>query len=243
MWPASESEPSRGLRLSAALAVSLACHALALVAVRGWRPDARLGSPLVVTMLERGRGGGTDASGTEPPPAAMPVVPVPAPAPPPIVRRVAERPRAAAAPPPSREVTRAPSSDVASVVPSSAEVAVAGGEGGEPSTVGAGIRGGGTEGAGGADGLRTHCQHCPAPDYPSRARRQGWQGIVDVTLTITGDGTVDEAHVDRSSGYPALDEAALAVARTSRFTVFGDGGGLHGQLRYRFVLDETAARR
>jgi TonB family protein len=102
--------------------------------------------------------------------------------------------------------------------------------------------GGGTGGgSGGSDGLRAYCRECPAPEYPGRARRQGWQGSVDVALTIARDGSVADARVGRSSGYPTLDEVALAAARRSRFATASDG--LHGELRYRFVLDETAARR
>ncbi len=104
--------------------------------------------------------------------------------------------------------------------------------------------GGGTGGSGGgSDGLRAFCTRCPAPDYPSRARRQGWQGTVDVDLEIGGDGVVAAARVGRSSGYPSLDAVALDVARASRFTVPAGGDGLRGQLRYRFVLDATADRR
>jgi protein TonB len=95
----------------------------------------------------------------------------------------------------------------------------------------------------GSDGLRAFCARCPAPEYPSRARRQGWQGTVDVALAIGADGSVAEAHVERSSGHPALDDVALDVARQSRFAVPAGGDGLRGQLRYRFVLDATAARR
>jgi TonB family protein len=110
-----------------------------------------------------------------------------------------------------------------------------------PRGAGAG-NGGAGGGPPGGDGLRAFCRDCPAPTYPSRARRQGWQGTVDVALRIGGDGAVEGAEVGRSSGYPALDDCALAVARGSRFAVPEGGGGLRGELRYRFVLDETAQR-
>lgn len=98
-------------------------------------------------------------------------------------------------------------------------------------------------GAGAGDGLRAFCASCPTPEYPARARRQGWQGTVDVALAIGGDGAVVDARVRRSSGYPPLDEVALDVARRSRFTVPAAGGSLRGELRYRFVLDAAVARR
>ncbi len=106
-----------------------------------------------------------------------------------------------------------------------------------------GGHGRGTTDGAGSDGIRALCASCPAPEYPSRARRQGWQGTVDVALAIGGDGAVADARVERSSGFPALDEVALEVARQSRFAIPAGGVGLHGQLRYRFVLDATAARR
>ena len=120
--------------------------------------------------------------------------------------------------------------------------------GGASGGIGGGGAGRGTGGAGsgGSDGLRALCASCPAPEYPGRARRQGWQGTVDVELAIAPDGSVREARVGRSSGYPALDDVAVDVARRSRFTVPAGGegpGGLRGQLRYRFVLDATAASR
>jgi protein TonB len=102
-------------------------------------------------------------------------------------------------------------------------------------------RGGGA--GSGADGLRVFCATCPSPEYPSRARRQGWQGTVDVELAIAADGSVRDARVGRSSGYPSLDDVALDVARRSRFSVPSGDRELRGQLRYRFVLDATAASR
>ncbi|MCC6764572.1 MAG: energy transducer TonB [Deltaproteobacteria bacterium] len=159
------------------------------------------------------------------------------------------------APPAAREA--APSAADAALVATGLAAAALGpgaARGDDPAAPGgAGAAGGGSDrgsghGAGGGegergDGLRAFCASCPIPDYPPRARRQGWQGTVDVALAIGGDGSVTEARVGRSSGYPALDEVALGVARRSRFRVPGGGRELRGQLRYRFVLDASAARR
>lgn len=92
------------------------------------------------------------------------------------------------------------------------------------------------------DDLRAWCRDCPTPDYPARARRQGWQGTVDVQLRVGRDGAVEHAEVGRSSGFAVLDAAAVTVARRSRFWV-SSGEGLRGQLRYRFVLEEAQAHR
>ena len=91
--------------------------------------------------------------------------------------------------------------------------------------------------------LRARCSSCPVPEYPARARRQGWQGTVDVDLQVGRDGVVEQASVGRSSGYALLDHAAVSVARRSRFWLAGGAGGLRGQLRYRFVIEETRSRR
>ena len=57
----------------------------------------------------------------------------------------------------------------------------------------------------------------PPPDYPAMARSSGWQGVVLVRLTVEADGTVGEAALERSSGWPVLDEAAVAAARAWRY--------------------------
>ncbi len=252
----------RGLRPVAALAVSLACHASALLLLsRGWSWRGHERPPIVVTMLERGAeggaGGGDERAAAPPGPAAAPAPPPAVPlAPPPLPkpRVVAARAQPARAVAP--RATRPPAPAVpaardaaAPTVATAADGAGAGGGSGAAAGAGsgAGDRGHGTGtgsgGDGAGDGLRAYCRACPAPDYPSRARRQGWQGTVDVELRIAADGGVETAHVGTSSGYPALDDAALASARRSRFALPADGRGLGGRLRYRFVLDETAARR
>jgi protein TonB len=115
---------------------------------------------------------------------------------------------------------------------------------------GAGATGHGVAGAGrgaagagtGAGGdLRPWCAHCPTPEYPARARREGWQGTVDVDLHVGRDGAVEDASIGRSSGFAVLDAAAVTVARRSRFRV-AEGSELHGQLRYRFVLEGALDR-
>jgi TonB family protein len=118
----------------------------------------------------------------------------------------------------------------------------AGLDGGAAGGGGSGESGDGTDrpGAGGGSGdLRASCRSCPTPEYPARARRQGWQGTVDVQVRVGSDGVVEQAEVGRSSGFALLDAAAVTVARQSRFSV-SSGGGLRGRLRYRFILEETA---
>lgn len=53
--------------------------------------------------------------------------------------------------------------------------------------------------------------------YPYIARRNGWQGEVDLGLRVEGDGRISRIHIIRSSGYGMLDRAALASAGRIRF--------------------------
>jgi TonB family protein len=108
--------------------------------------------------------------------------------------------------------------------------------------------GGGGSGHGSGAGIgngadqRAACLYCPEPRYPFIARARGWQGSVDVGLLVLADGTVDAASLRRSSGYGVLDEAAIAVARQSRFNppaAQGLAAPLHGRIEYRFELTKA----
>ncbi|MES2756043.1 MAG: energy transducer TonB [Pseudomonadota bacterium] len=50
---------------------------------------------------------------------------------------------------------------------------------------------------------------CARPAYPEEELKQLHQGTVMLRLLIGEDGKVKESRVAKSSGYPALDEAAL----------------------------------
>ncbi|WP_332862562.1 energy transducer TonB [Janthinobacterium svalbardensis] len=49
---------------------------------------------------------------------------------------------------------------------------------------------------------------CTPPTWPLGEKRRGAQGRVTLHFTVEADGQVSKAAVIRSSGYPALDEAA-----------------------------------
>jgi periplasmic protein TonB len=55
------------------------------------------------------------------------------------------------------------------------------------------------------------------PHYPYAARIRGEAGKVTICLRVTPQGEVESAAVKTSSGFPALDESALATARKARF--------------------------
>jgi TonB family protein len=57
--------------------------------------------------------------------------------------------------------------------------------------------------------------------YPQIARRLGHQGIVRLSFTLSSSGELTSSSVDRSSGFPELDSAALnAVKAVNRFPAF-----------------------
>lgn len=59
-------------------------------------------------------------------------------------------------------------------------------------------------------------------NYPEHLRRRDVGGEVHVVVHVGSDGAVDQALVQRSSGYPELDDAAREVARKIRYTAAGD---------------------
>lgn len=60
-------------------------------------------------------------------------------------------------------------------------------------------------------------QACEKPAYPPEAAQGGWGGTTTIFLLVGADGTVKDAKVTKSSGYRALDKAALAAFSRCRF--------------------------
>lgn len=58
----------------------------------------------------------------------------------------------------------------------------------------------------------------PAPRYPVAARRAGEQGTVTLRVLVTREGLASRVDVEKSSGSPHLDAAALEAVRAWRFT-------------------------
>jgi protein TonB len=50
-------------------------------------------------------------------------------------------------------------------------------------------------------------------NYPRRALQMGWQGKVELEVRVNTEGKVREVHVAKSSGYPMLDEEAVAMVK------------------------------
>lgn len=66
---------------------------------------------------------------------------------------------------------------------------------------------------------RTDAAHLnnPAPQYPALSRRLGEQGRVMLDVYILPDGSVGEIKLNRSSGFPRLDNAALQAVKTWKY--------------------------
>ena len=61
------------------------------------------------------------------------------------------------------------------------------------------------------------------PMYPRVAREAGWEGTVIVRVLVGTNGIPIETHVQKSSGHPVLDEAAIEAVRAWRFNAAKDG--------------------
>lgn len=57
----------------------------------------------------------------------------------------------------------------------------------------------------------------PPPRYPRPALERGWEGTVLLQVSVTAGGNVAELKVERTSGHPVLDRAALEAVRSWRF--------------------------
>jgi len=64
----------------------------------------------------------------------------------------------------------------------------------------------------------------PAPRYPDAARRSGEQGMVTLRVQVARDGAASRVAVEKSSGSPHLDAAALEAVKAWRFAPARQGG-------------------
>ncbi len=67
-------------------------------------------------------------------------------------------------------------------------------------------------------------RHTPPPDYPAELACYDVGGTVELIMEVGADGTPQDVRVERSSGQPALDEAALAAVAGWEFTPGTRGG-------------------
>ena len=89
--------------------------------------------------------------------------------------------------------------------------------------------------------LATNLMSGAPPAYPMGSRRKREQGTVVLRLVISPDGRVTDISVSRSSGYEALDDAALAAVRRWRWSpkmVDGRAVAITGLVTIPFVLKD-----
>ncbi len=58
---------------------------------------------------------------------------------------------------------------------------------------------------------------CAKPDYPSASRRLEEEGTVSLKFLIGADGRVLQAEIEKTSGFPRLDEAARNALSKCQF--------------------------
>ena len=224
-------------RLGWTVALSAAMHLLLLVmAARLPRPKPILAPShltLIPVALIGNPGGANGGAAPAPETVAPPALPPP-PAPAVLVKQsVPPRPakqvvtRAKKPSLPAYVATRPPAP--ATTVPSSASrgevtdratMAAGGpgtgtsGEGTDAGRPGRGGRGTGSGGGAGGGDARVAYAANPRPEYPLLARRMGMEGVVLLSVLVRRDGGVGDIDVQKSSGFPALDDAALRTVRS-----------------------------
>jgi protein TonB len=83
---------------------------------------------------------------------------------------------------------------------------------------------------------------CGLPDYPAVEKRLGHEGKVVIYLCISIEGQLTEASIKASSGFPALDQSALAWAQRCRWTPARISGAVQSicfDQPYRFQLKDN----
>ena len=87
--------------------------------------------------------------------------------------------------------------------------------------------------------LSVNCPERPAPAYPQLSRRLGEEGEVLLRVELDEKGLLLSARLASSSGYPRLDDAALAAIRNWRCTpALRNGQPLHAVAlqAFKFIL-------
>ena len=78
--------------------------------------------------------------------------------------------------------------------------------------------------------------------YPALARSRGWEGVVEVTVVINAATPVPNLKLEKSSGYPLLDEQAMEMlgVAIARVPLPEDlrGKDLQVAMPIRFSLDD-----
>lgn len=92
-------------------------------------------------------------------------------------------------------------------------------------------------------GPRVDMSTCAKPAWPQASLRNEETGVVTLNFRIEEDGSVGEAAIAKSTGFPLLDMAAQdALARCKFVAATRDGRPVHAwmQMQYVWKLDEAA---
>ena len=157
----------------------------------------------------------TDAA-PPPPPVAAPKTPSPKTPLPPVI----QPPIAAATP-----VITAPTAPAISVTPTQSTAPMA------PTPPSPSIRTGAAIQPGAS---------CAKPDYPSASRRLEEEGTVSLKFLIGADGRVLQAEIEKTSGFPRLDEAARNALSKCQFragTIDGKAEQSWASIKYTWRLE------
>jgi TonB family protein len=85
------------------------------------------------------------------------------------------------------------------------------------------------------------CQNCVRPEYPESALEAGAEGQPMVSVDINPDGSIRSVTLTRSSGNPAIDQAAIQAARNSRFQPVN--GGASVPIEYDLTIEGSRRNR
>ncbi|MDD5261525.1 MAG: energy transducer TonB [Methylacidiphilales bacterium] len=66
--------------------------------------------------------------------------------------------------------------------------------------------------------------HNQPPLYPDEARGNHQEGVVQLLVKISGDGNVESLEIEKSSGYPLLDQSACKAVKNWKFIPATLGG-------------------
>ncbi len=95
--------------------------------------------------------------------------------------------------------------------------------------------------ASGAVGMAARYRSNPKPDYPPEAKRLRQQGVVLLKVEVGADGRAGGVSLERSSGFPLLDQAAIQAVKRWTFepaTVAGLPAASAVDVPIRFSLSE-----
>ena len=71
--------------------------------------------------------------------------------------------------------------------------------------------------------LRANYSYAPKPEYPTQARREGWEGTVLLAILVDAEGRPARITLSRSSGFASLDSAAQETVKQWRFSPARNG--------------------